>query len=70
MPYDAVKHATYLRAEADKLHAELLSQVDALMNAAPGTKDLEELDRLSKLVADYEEVRWSMEFSQSDQITN
>jgi len=66
MPYDAVKHATHIRAEADKMHAELLRQVDALMCAEPGTEDEKELERLSKLVADYEEVRWSLELSQSE----
>ncbi len=62
-PYDAVKHAIHLKVEADKMHAELLSQCNALMGADADTEDARELERLSQLVADYEEVRWSMEKS-------
>lgn len=44
--------------EADAMHAELLAQCEALMSARKGTKAARDLDRISKLVADYESVRW------------
>jgi hypothetical protein len=60
-PYDAIKHATHLRVEADKMHAELLRQCDELMGANEGTQEARDLERLSKIVADYEEVRWDLD---------
>jgi len=60
-PYDAIKHATHLRAEADKMHRELLRQCEELMGAEAGTQEARDLERLAKIVADYEEVRWDLE---------
>jgi len=40
------------------MHAELLAQCEALMDAKSGTKAARDLGRISKLVADYESVRW------------
>lgn len=60
-PYDAIKHATHLRAEADKMHEELLQQCWALMGAEEGTQEARDLERLSKIVAAYEEVRWDLD---------
>lgn len=59
--YDATKHAIHLKAEADAMHGELLRQCETLMDAKAGSPEAKELDRLSKIVADYEEVRWSLE---------
>lgn len=42
---------------ADALHMELLSQCEALMNARSG-KRAADLDRISRIVCDYEDVRW------------
>lgn len=60
-PYDAIKHATHLRAEADRMHRELLRQCEELMGAKAGTQEAKDLARLSKIVADYEEVRWDLD---------
>ena len=60
-PYDAIKHATHLRVEADRMHHELLQQCEMLMHAQPGTQEAADLARLSKIVADYEEVRWDLD---------
>ena len=35
--YDVEKHAAWLKVAADKMHAELLRQCDALMPAEAGT---------------------------------
>lgn len=56
--YDVEKHAVWLKAAADKMHAELLRQCDDLMAAEAGTDDASDLERISKLVVEYEEVRW------------
>ena len=64
-PYDPIKHSTHLRAEADRMHWELLRQCRDLMGAEEGTQEAEDLARLSQLVADYEEVRWDIEKSTS-----
>jgi hypothetical protein len=61
--YDAVTHAVHLKVEADKLHAELLSQVDAMMGGERLILEEADLARIAQLVADYEEVRWSIDKS-------
>ncbi len=45
---------------ADAMHAELLRQADTKMNAPAGSQDGRDLDRLTKLISDYEDVRWPM----------
>ncbi len=59
--YDAEKHAVWFKVAADAMHAELLRQCDALMCAEAGTDDATDLDRISKLVAEYEELRWPID---------
>lgn len=59
--YDVEKHAVWLKVAADAMHAELLRQCDALMGAEAGTDEAADLERISKLVADYEEVRWPVD---------
>jgi hypothetical protein len=61
--YDVEKHAVWIKVAADAMHAELLRQCDALMGAAEGTEQADDLQRISKLVADYEEVRWPIDQS-------
>lgn len=59
--YDVEKHAIWLKVAADAMHAELLRQCDALMYAEPASEEAAELGRISKLVAEYEEVRWPID---------
>jgi hypothetical protein len=59
--YDVEKHAIWIKAASDAMHAELLRQCDALMGAEAGTDDADVLARISKLVAEYEEVRWPID---------
>lgn len=46
-----------MTAAADAMHAELLRQVEGLMDATDGQRAAD-LDRISTLVAGYEELRW------------
>ena len=59
--YDVEKHAVWMKVASDALHAELLRQCDALMGADAGTAEAADLERISKLVADYEDVRWPID---------
>jgi hypothetical protein len=61
--YDVEKHAIWIKVAADKMHAELLAQCHALMSAEAGTDDADDLSRIAALVAEYEEVRWSVDKS-------
>ena len=63
--YDVEKHAIWLKVAADKMHAELLRQCHHLMTAEAGTDAAEDLARIAPLVAEYEEVRWSIDKSHS-----
>lgn len=45
---------------ADAMHAELLRQIDALMDAEYGTTKADDLGRLAKIVEDYETARWPL----------
>jgi hypothetical protein len=49
-----------LQAAADKMHAELLAQVDRLMDAEANTKAGDDLERIAGLVSNYEEARWPL----------
>ena len=51
----------YLKASADKMHAELLRQCDALMGAEAGTDEAAALERISRIVSEYEDVRWPID---------
>lgn len=59
--YDVERHAIWIKVAADAMHAELLRQCNALMEAAAGSDDADDLERISKLVAEYEEVRWPID---------
>jgi hypothetical protein len=50
-----------MKVAADAMHAELLRQCDALMGAEAGTDEAADLERISRLVAEYEEVRWPVD---------
>ena len=52
------KSATTILSAADALHAELLEQVKALMNAREGSKRCADLTRIGAVVEAYERVRW------------
>jgi hypothetical protein len=60
-PYDAVTHATHIRAAADTMHRELLRQIDHLMGAEPYTPEAKNLLRLVTMVEEYESVRFTIE---------
>lgn len=50
--------ATATLRAADKLHAELLSQCEALMGARAGSRRADDLARIAKIVEAYEAARW------------
>jgi hypothetical protein len=52
---------TPLRAAADALHRELLTQIDGMMNAEAGTEEAKTLARLADIVERYESERWKIE---------
>ena len=56
-----IEYASASLSAADAMHAELLSQCERLMDAEAETKAAEDLERLSKLVEDYEQARWPLE---------
>lgn len=64
-PYDAVTHAIHIKVEADKLHAELLRQCDAMMGGDTLTLSQDDLARIAGIVESYEQVRWSIEKSRA-----
>lgn len=53
--------ATPLLIAADAMHTELLAQCEKLMDAEAGTKEADDLERLSKVVEVYEQARWPLE---------
>lgn len=61
--YDAEKHAVWMRVAADAMHSELIRQCDSLMHAEEGTDEAADLARISRLVAEYEDVRWPVDQS-------
>lgn len=47
---------------ADVMHAELLRQIDGLMNAGAATPEADQLSRLADIVSAYEDMRYPVGF--------
>lgn len=55
---DALQKIGGLQAAADKLHKELLEQINALMEAGPASAEALKLSRLADMVQEYETARF------------